>query len=136
MLRSTQGLAGGPRDGHDIYHNSLFNCDDIGTHTYSIAVSDPGNPDPAFWNSSGSYSVDLRNNLFLSTTPDTQLISSGTRDFRPKSGAAAIDSATLIAGYNDTFTGSAPDKGAYETGQPYWMPGVDGWSIDESGIRS
>jgi hypothetical protein len=126
----------GPRDGHDIYHNTLFNCDDIGTHTYSIAVSDPGNPDPAFWNSSGSYSVDLRNNLFLSTTPDTQLISSGTRDFRPKSGAAAIDSATLIAGYNDTFTGSAPDKGAYETGQPYWMPGVDGWSIDESGIRS
>ncbi|MES2982478.1 MAG: DNRLRE domain-containing protein [Verrucomicrobiota bacterium] len=128
----------GPRDGHKIYHNTLFTCDDAGTHTYTVGFNDPinPNPDPAFWKSGVTYSVDIRNNLFLGTTPDTQLTSSGTRDFRLKSGAAAINSATLIAGYNDTFTGSAPDKGAYEAGQPYWMPGVKGWSINESGIRS
>lgn len=118
----------GPTDGHEIYHNTLFNCDDIGTHTYTVPFSDPNNPDPAFWTASGTYGVDLRNNLFLGTTPDSQLTSSATRDFRPKPGAAAIDSATLIAGYNDRFTGAAPDTGAYEAGGTYWVPGVAGYA--------
>jgi len=39
----------GPRDGHDIYHNTLFNCDDVGTRTYTHPFTDPNNPDPAFW---------------------------------------------------------------------------------------
>lgn len=123
----------GPKDGHQLYHNTLYNCDEAGTHTFTAPFSNSNNPDPTFFNDSGTFSVDLRNHLFLGTAPDAQLTSSATRDFRPKAGAAAIDSATPIAGYNDTFAGAAPDTGAYEAGGPYWVPGVNGWAIDQPG---
>ena len=39
-------------------------------------------------------------------------------DFRLKSGSAAIDKGVVIPNVNDGFTGSAPDLGALEAGQP------------------
>lgn len=40
-------------------------------------------------------------------------------------------SGVRVAGINDTFTGPAPDNGAYERGQPLWKPGHDGWRMGE-----
>ncbi len=127
----------GPNSGHKIYHNTLYNCDDANTHTFTAILPQSSNPDTTFFYTGATYAApDLRNNLFLATTPDAVLTSSGTRDFRPKAGTTAIDSATLIAGYNDTFTGVAPDTGAYEVGGPYWVPGVNGWAIDQVVVAS
>jgi hypothetical protein len=39
-------------------------------------------------------------------------------DFRLRPGSAAIDKGTVIPNVNDGFTGSAPDLGALEAGQP------------------
>lgn len=126
----------GPNAGHKVYHNTLYNCDDANTHTFTT-TDYSGSPEPTFFFAGATYAApDIRNNLYLNTTPDTQLTNSAIRDFRPKAGAAAIDSATLISGYNDSFTGAAPDKGAYEAGGAYWVPGVNGWAIDQPGITS
>ena len=39
-------------------------------------------------------------------------------DFRLKPGSAAIDKGVAMPNLNDGFTGSAPDLGALEAGQP------------------
>jgi hypothetical protein len=41
-----------------------------------------------------------------------------------------------IPGINDWITGKTPDDGAYESGQPPWKPGVDGWAAVVDGIRN
>ncbi len=38
---------------------------------------------------------------------------------------AGLDQGVALAGVNDGFRGSAPDCGAYETGQPFWRAGHD-----------
>ena len=47
-------------------------------------------------------------------------------DFRLKAGGKAIDAGTRIPNVNDTFTGRAPDLGAYEFGQPLPIYGPRG----------
>jgi hypothetical protein len=39
-----------------------------------------------------------------------------------------------ISGINDGLKGKNPDDGAYQTGQTYWKPGVDGCKADSDGI--
>lgn len=48
-------------------------------------------------------------------------------DLRPAPGGPLIDRGTPIPGINDTFQGQAPDIGAYEQGEPDWIPGADWW---------
>ena len=47
------------------------------------------------------------------------------RNFMPSAGSPAVDAGTFIEGFTDDFTGAALDAGAYELGQPYWVPGPD-----------
>ncbi len=51
------------------------------------------------------------------------------RDLREKrflpNGSKAIDAGIVIPGINDSFTGEAPDLGAYEKGRSPWKPGHD-----------
>lgn len=124
----------GPAVGHQIYHNTLYNCDDIGTHTYNSFPKN--NPDPAFWTNANQYSFDGRNNLFLGTSPTNQLVDPAAEDFRLRPGAAAIDSAVPIGGFNDGYDGAAPDAGGYEFGGATWRPGVDGWGIEEPRVSA
>ncbi|MEY4245348.1 MAG: hypothetical protein RLZZ245_2933, partial [Verrucomicrobiota bacterium] len=46
-------------------------------------------------------------------------------DFTLKAGSPAIDAGTPINGVTDGFSGTAPDLGAYESGQPAWKAGYD-----------
>ena len=39
-------------------------------------------------------------------------------DFRLKTGSAAVDRGTALAGITDGFSGTAPDLGALEVGKP------------------
>jgi hypothetical protein len=112
----------GPATGHRIYNNTLFNCEQVGTHTYNMWPDN--NPDPKFW-VADTYDYTGQNNLFLGKAPDTQLRNWRKRDFRTKAGAPALNSGVRLPGYTDDAVG-APDKGAYEAGRPYWTPGVNG----------
>jgi hypothetical protein len=110
-----------PALGHRIYNNTLFNCADVGTYTYDSWPN--GNPDPTFWtNDVDQYSAS--NNLFLATSPQTQLVNWTNEDFRLKPGAPAIDAGVVIPGFTDGYVGSAPDLGAYEYGGLAWNAGV------------
>ena len=44
-------------------------------------------------------------------------------DFQLLEGTSAIDAGTVNPGITDGFWGLAPDVGAYEFGQPGWVPG-------------
>ena len=112
----------GPSFNLMIYNNTLFNCDDVGTHPYDQW---PGpNPDPAFW-TNDVYQYSASNNLFLANSPQTQLVNWTNEDFRLKPNAPAIDAGVIIPGFTDGYIGSAPDLGAYESGSLAWNAGVE-----------
>ncbi len=54
-----------------------------------------------------------------------------TVDLRPAAGSAVIDKGTVIPNINDGFTGSAPDCGAYEAGDPVPLYGPRPEGVDE-----
>ena len=114
-----------PAAGDLIYNNTLFNCDDIGTHTYDMWPN--YNPDPAFW-TSDLYQYSLANNLYLGSAPQSQLTDWLHGDFGLRPNSPAIDAGVSIPGYTDLFPViGAPDKGAREYGSTVWKPGVEGW---------
>jgi len=112
----------GPSLNHLIYNNTLFYCDNVGTHPYDQWPSP--NPNPAFW-TNDIYQYSASNNLFLAASPQTQLVNWTNRNFQLKTGAAAIDVGLVIPGFTDGYEGSAPDLGAYETGCLPWTAGLD-----------
>ena len=112
----------GPSSNHLIYNNTLFNCDDVGTHPYDQW---PGpNPNPALW-TNDVYQYLASNNLFLATSPPSQLVDWTNEDFQLKPNAPAIDAGVIIPGFTDGYAGSAPDLGAYESGGLAWNAGVE-----------
>jgi len=114
-------LVNGPCTNHLIYNNTLFNCDSLGTHPYDQWPSP--NPDPGFW-TSDVYTYSASNNLFLASSPQTQLVNWTNEDFHLKPGAPAINAGVVIPGFTDGYCGSAPDLGAYESGGLAWNAGV------------
>lgn len=110
-----------------IYNNTLFNCDDIGTHTFNWWPYN--NPDPRFW-TKNLYHFDAANNLYLGDHPESQLVDYAHNDFRLVPGAPAIDAGVRIPGYTEGYKGSAPDLGAYEFGGAHWTAGVNGVAPD------
>jgi hypothetical protein len=114
-------LVNGPATNHLLYNNTLFNCDNVGTHPYDSWPGD--NPDPGFW-TSDVYTYSASNNLFLATTPQTQLVNWTNEDFRLIPGAPAINAGVVIPGFTDGYIGNAPDLGAYEYGSLAWNAGV------------
>ena len=115
----------GPADAIQVYNNTLFNCDDVGTHTYNEW------PDytPSYWTTGGygnSYNYSANNNLFLGTNPGSQLTDYANSDFTLKIGAAAINAGSVVAPYTDGYQGAAPDQGAYEDGLSRWTAGYNG----------
>lgn len=112
----------GPALGHLIYNNTLFNCTDVGTRTYNSWPN--GNPNPVFW-TNNIYQYSASNNLFLGTSPQSQLVNWTNEDFQLQSNAPAINAGVIIPGFTDGYAGSAPDLGAYEFGNPPWSAGVN-----------
>jgi hypothetical protein len=114
-----------PASGDLIYNNTIFNCDDIATHTYDMWPDN--NPDPVFWDHD-RYQYNAANNLFLGSSPQSHLIDWLAHDFRLKVNSSAIDAGLIIPGYTDLFPIVGPaDKGACEFGGSVWKAGADGW---------
>ncbi len=111
----------GPALGHLVYDNTLFNCNDVGTRTYDAWPN--SNPNPAFW-TNDVYQYSASNNLFLATSPQSQLVDWAVDDFRLQTNAPAIDAGVIIPGFTDGYTGGAPDLGAHESGSLPWNAGV------------
>lgn len=125
---------------NDIDHNVCWN--EIGRDSIQVAGNSKNDN---FYNNtifnarpiaSASSLISFSNNLYLSWVPETQLVDWQNHDFRLKPGSTSVDVGRVIPGYTAGYTGTAPDLGAYETGGPYWVPGIDGWSIDQPGIRT
>ena len=115
----------GPAEGHRIYNNTLFNCDDVGTHTYHTWPPDKHLNRKDEWPIK-TYQYEKANNLFLGRNPQQQLQDVGSLKFWLTPGADAIDSGKPITGFTDGSLGEAPDLGAYESGGARWVPGVRG----------
>ena len=67
---------------------------------------------------------DQQNNLVITNDSDP-FNQSANGDFSLKPGSPAIDFGRIIEGITDGYLGSAPDAGAYESGQEPWLPGID-----------
>ena len=112
----------GPAVGDLVYNNTLFNCANVGAN--DVDTWPNSNPDPAFWtNDIDQYSAS--NNLFLASSPQTQLGDWASDNFSLIPNAPAIDSGVVIPGFTDGYIGSAPDLGAYEFGSLPWAAGVE-----------
>jgi hypothetical protein len=66
------------------------------------------------------------NNLFSTTNP--LFVNSAAQDYTLQAGSPAVNAGTPVPGITDGFAGSAPDIGAYESGQTRWIPGCYGMS--------
>ncbi len=66
-----------------------------------------------------------------SVTLNSILQDTSNSDFSPKSGSPLIDVGTIISGITDQYTnnGTAPDIGAYESGNSNWTAGHD-WNVN------
>ena len=120
-----------PAYSNQVYNNTLFSCDNIGTWTYDQWPNN--NPDTNFW-TSDLYQFVSTNNLYLSSSPAAQLQDYANRDFRLKAGAAAIDAGVIVSGFTDGYLGAAPDQGAYESGGFRWSAGTNGAASDLPGL--
>jgi hypothetical protein len=129
------------------HHNVIWNAADYGMINnqygnyllyYNNTVSDAKWSYRSTWAAAQAkdlYGCQLINNVGTSemTTNGKGLLTShntwdfaGLRDKRfPKPGTAPIDSGRVVPTITDGFTGSAPDRGAYELGVAPWRAGHD-----------
>jgi hypothetical protein len=54
---------------------------------------------------------------------DPMLVDPAGRDFRPQASSPLVDAGRIAPGITDGYRGKAPDIGAYESGNPQWLPG-------------
>ena len=66
-----------------------------------------------------------KNNIWPRDTAYWKFTNAVARDYTLRTGSPAIDQGVVIPGWVETFSGTAPDLGAYESGQPRWIPGAD-----------
>ena len=87
-----------PADGHELYHNTLFNC---GAYNESSYNAYPPSSDP-YWTDTNQHLLFIaQNNLVLSDS-GASLENAAGYDFRPKAGTAAVDPSTVSG--NTTWT--------------------------------
>ena len=120
------------------YNNTLFKSDNFGTHVYT--KSPPYITEFTNW-TAALFPESLTNNLYLSTTPQTQLMNWSGYDFRLTNGAAAINAGVVkYDATNDLditygYVGAKPDLGACEYTGSFWKAGTNGWAVEQPMIQ-
>ncbi|MFZ4400723.1 MAG: T9SS type A sorting domain-containing protein [Bacteroidales bacterium] len=112
-----------PAVNHQIYNNTVWYCTNAmgawgnaGTTIQNQIVKN--NLSNKVW----SLGTIFSNNLVTVTSPFTD---AAAYDFTISSTSSAIDYGVHIPGFTNGYAGSAPDAGAYEYGNPQWIPGSD-----------
>ncbi len=95
-----------------IYNNTLLAPSNLPTEAALISNNIFGDPTPA---------SPLANNLYAEINPLFANPANG--EFTPQSGSPAIDAGIVVPGITDGYNGSAPDIGAFESGQTPWRVG-------------
>ncbi|WP_168433072.1 right-handed parallel beta-helix repeat-containing protein [Pontiella sulfatireligans] len=98
-----------------IHANTISANNSVGTYM-TLAPS-------AYVAPSGTHSNNWEGGL-LSLNIKDQVRDWTNRDYRPRPGSDWIDGGMVVPGITDGYLGSAPDIGAYESGDSsYWIPG-------------
>ncbi len=118
-----------PAVGDRVSNNTLFNCDDIGTHMYSCWPNNK--PDPVFW-TTYIYAFASSNNLYLAANASSQLADPTNRDFRPSANSRRSEAGAATPGHTNGAKEPSPDLGAYESGGFRWTAGATGVAVDGS----
>lgn len=111
-----------PAVNHEIYNNTVWKCANAmgGSGTGSIVNQIvKNNLSDKAW----SKYTTTSNNL---TTSAPLFTDAANNDYTLQTGSPAIDYGVAIPGITDSFTGTAPDAGAYEQGVAKWTPGMTG----------
>jgi hypothetical protein len=106
-------------------HSRFFN-------NYSEVIFFRNAPIPQNPGMSHNFVADSEENAFESTLVDVKsaALESGEFDPRPRSDSLLVDAGVIIEGVTNEHVGTAPDVGAYESGQPVWRPGPT-WSAPD-----
>ena len=104
----------------NVYNNTIWNNQTV----MGGSLAAPGRTDVKVYNNLANAAVwvgaEFMTNLATAEVPFVDLT---TDDFRLLPGSAPVDAGTVIPGYTDGFSGSAPDVGALEIGAD-WTAGV------------
>jgi hypothetical protein len=110
-----------PAVNHQIYNNTVWFCTNAmgawgntGTTIQNQIVKNN------LSNKTWSLGTVFSNNLVTSTSPFTD---ANAFDFTLTTNSQAVDYGIHITGITDGYSGSSPDAGAYEFGNPQWIPG-------------
>jgi hypothetical protein len=117
-----------PAVGDKVFNNTLFNCDDIGTHMYNCWPENK--PDPVFW-TTYIYTFTSTNNLYLAGDPSSKLVDAGHNDFRLSPKLRGNDAGVGRPRPTDSTKVLSLDLGAYETSAIRWTAGAAGVAGDE-----
>ncbi|MFC4600792.1 fibronectin type III domain-containing protein [Cohnella hongkongensis] len=94
--------------GEDLYHDELY-----GTRMFNNILI--GNRD--------DFTSDMVQGNNILTTSGLTFVNAAARNYRLAAGSSAINAGTVINGITGSFSGSAPDAGAYEYGGADWTAG-------------
>ncbi|WP_369147899.1 RICIN domain-containing protein [Streptomyces sp. R44] len=91
-------------------------------------ILDGAHPDGQTYDYTPGGTPDESNNLVTTRSlnnaaPDPRYTAAGSGDYGIEPASPAVDAGTPVPGLTDGYSGTAPDLGAYETGQPRWVAG-------------
>jgi hypothetical protein len=108
-----------------------FDANDTAAKCFNNTIVDSTVPLHKDWETMASFQgqpwkVLNKNNLWvMCDTARWMFTNPRKRDYTLRAGSPAIDKGEVIPGFVDTYNGSAPDLGAYESGQTPWAAGPD-----------
>jgi hypothetical protein len=137
--RTTGIRLNAPADGHELHHNTLFDCLTYNQDTYSSFPET--NSDPSYWTAATHHLVYRAFNNLVLTNASASLEDPAQRDFRPRAGTGAVNPPTStgmirwtttngVTNVPANFKFSVATKNqpfAYEeqTGQGVVLPGIN-----------
>lgn len=121
-----------------IYNNTVWSMDSPESSTMGRWVNGYEFSNVPVYNTLANHpeyhATDEKNNVTLDLGADP-FVDFSNLNFMPKEGSEAVDAGLVIEGYTDNASGVAPDAGAYERGEPYWVPGPD-WQVEGADPKS
>jgi hypothetical protein len=115
--------------GYTIF-NYFANAGSVANTTVKNNILDGASPSGQIYGYVSGGNPNDSNNLVTKRSSDgsgtdPMYTNAGAGDYTVRSGSTAINAGAVIAGITDSYAGSAPDIGAYESGTAKWTAGHD-----------